>query len=378
MNTDVWDAVVIGAGPAGSLVSQRLATRGYRILVIDKEQFPRPKVCGGCLGAVGATALREASLGLGELGVDSVPLQRVSIHSGDRQATLPLSGRRAIHRCQFDARLLDQAVRYGTQTLIGSRAKLGCVREGSRDVEIAASADDSRTVRARLVITAAGLGADRLLPSDERPVTVRRSNGRVGAGATVAACEPYGDASGVTMACGRGGEGYVGIAPLPGEQLDIAAAFDPRAVSDAGGTAPLAAKILRDCDLPVPEQLLESDWRATPTLTQRPTRLGAERVLLIGDAAGYVEPFTGEGIGWALRSALEVESLAVRAIDCWQPSTVDAWTTQHAATLGRWQRRCRAVCNLIGGRWATPWVVGALASAPWLARPVLRQIDPAA
>lgn len=371
-----WDAVIVGAGPAGALIAHRLATSGHSVLVIDKETFPRPKVCGGCLGAIGGAALKEAGIDLTQLGVESTPLNRVAIHSGRCAAVLPLNGRRTISRERFDSQLLEHAVEAGAESILRCRAKLGTVADGFRKVEVTTADGGRHTVRGRLVVLAAGLGAGRLLPPAERPATIKRSLSRIGTGTTLTTSQPFGDACTVTMACGRNGEGYVGLATLPDGKIDVAAALDPRAVTS--GTARLAASILRQAALAVPEGFIEAEWRATPQLTQRPTRLGAERVLLIGDAAGYVEPFTGEGIGWALRSALEAEPFAAQAIDRWSPTLVEAWTARHGSTLGQWQRRCDTVCGLIGGRWATPLVVGTLSAAPWIAAPLLRRIDPAA
>src|SRR5437667_10341215 len=61
----VWDALIIGAGPAGSLAARELARRGVATLLVDRARFPRDKVCGSCLGASGLTEL--AAVGLGDL-----------------------------------------------------------------------------------------------------------------------------------------------------------------------------------------------------------------------------------------------------------------------------------------------------------------------
>ncbi|QDU88245.1 2-octaprenyl-6-methoxyphenyl hydroxylase [Pirellulimonas nuda] len=372
-----WDACVIGAGPAGSLAAARLAQRGRRTLLIDKAHFPRPKVCGGCLGSVGLSALGEAGLSLGTLSVAGSPLTSVSIHSGRRHAVLPLRQRQAIARETFDAALLAHARAAGAAVIEGGRAMVGAIEDNFRGVLIHDPHAGRASLRCRVVLIAAGLGASSLAPPDEAIPAIRRPGSRIGAGVTLDA--PHGDypPGRVVMASGRRGEGYVGVARLPDGRLDIAAAFAPDAVAQVGRSlGRLAHRVLESCGLPTPAGLAESDWSAVPTLTQRPARLGAERVLLIGDAAGYVEPFTGEGIGWALRSALEVEPIADRAIDAWRPQAVSDWQRRHHATIGRWQSRCRVVCDLVGGRYATPLVVGVLSAAPWFAAPVLRRIDP--
>src|SRR5271156_2503277 len=60
-----WDALVVGAGPAGSIAARQLARSGVSVLLVDKARFPRRKVCGCCVGA-GAVAMLE-QIGLGDL-----------------------------------------------------------------------------------------------------------------------------------------------------------------------------------------------------------------------------------------------------------------------------------------------------------------------
>jgi flavin-dependent dehydrogenase len=63
--------------------------------------------------------------------------------------------------------------------------------------------------------------------------------------------------------------------------------------------------------------------------------------LLAGDAAGYIEPFTGEGIRWALQSGAAMGRFAQAACQDWRPSIVDDWESWYAAEISRSQRLCR-------------------------------------
>lgn len=372
-----WDALVIGAGPAGALMAELLARRRHAVLLVDKAVRGRPKVCGGCLGSIGLAALQEAGLPLSELGVDSNPLHRVAIHSRRRHVALPLARREAISRQAFDERLLAAAERAGVCVLTDCTARIESAEPGWRTVRLSHRDEGSSLARARLVIVAGGLGAASLLPIEERPATISEPASRLGAGAVLPPGDWCSEDGAVTMACGHGSTGYVGLAKLPDGSLDVAAALDPAALPEgANRLARLAARVLDHNGLDLPSGWFDAAWRSTPSLTQRPVTLGAERVLLIGDAAGYVEPFTGEGIGWALRSALAAEPIASEAIRDWSDGTIARWNHRHATSIGRWQKRCRLVCRLIGGRRATTTVVTALSLAPWIARPVLRLIDP--
>jgi flavin-dependent dehydrogenase len=72
-----------------------------------------------------------------------------------------------------------------------------------------------------------------------------------------------------------------------------------------------------------------------------------ERLFVLGDAAGYVEPFTGEGIAWALLAGRSIEPLARRAVYGWDPELPRLWAALYARLVGRRQRLCRALTQLV-------------------------------
>src|SRR5262249_6618229 len=108
-----WDALVIGAGPAGSVTARELARRGLRGLLVDKANFPRAKVCGCCLNAAAVATLRRLGFGHGPPG--AVPRGRVPIGAAGHTACLGLPRGRALSRGAFDARLVDEAVKGGAE-----------------------------------------------------------------------------------------------------------------------------------------------------------------------------------------------------------------------------------------------------------------------
>ena len=114
-------------------------------------------------------------------------------------------------------------------------------------------------------------------------------------------------------------------------------------------------------------------WRGTPLLNRRPAResLADWRLLVVGDAAGYVEPFTGEGIAWALASGWSAGELASRP---WTGAVAGAWIAR-IGRLRRRQRACRAVAAMLRRPRLTRWVVAVLGTAPALARPVIRSLN---
>src|SRR5690349_2335568 len=99
----VWDAVVVGAGPAGSMAAREVARRGLTVLLVDRALFPRWKVCGCCLNAHALATLQDA--GLRELIVDSggVSLREIRLAAAGRDAHVSLCGGVSLSRETFDA-----------------------------------------------------------------------------------------------------------------------------------------------------------------------------------------------------------------------------------------------------------------------------------
>ena len=85
----IWDVLVVGAGPAGAVAAHELARRGARVLLADRVDFPRGKVCGGCLSVRGLGVLNQLGLGdlpkrLGAVPLTHARLCRPALHAGAR------------------------------------------------------------------------------------------------------------------------------------------------------------------------------------------------------------------------------------------------------------------------------------------------------
>src|SRR5262249_52361505 len=146
-------------------------------------------------------------------------------------------------------------------------------------------------------------------------------------------------------ACGQ--YGYLGLVRLEDGRLDLAAAFDSHWVRDCGGPGRAAGALLAEVGWPAVARLAELGWRGTPTLTRRARRLAAERLFLLGDAAGYIEPFTGEGMAWALASAQALAPLAARAVERWHPVLARQWSEAHRRLIGRRQLVCQLLATVL-------------------------------
>lgn len=363
-----WDVVVVGAGPAGAVTAHALAGRGVSVLLVDRAEFPRTKVCGSCLTPRALGLLAHAGLGHLPDRLGAVSLDRLQLAAGGRRASLRLPGGVALSRTALDAALVDEARARGVHFLPGTRASLGDVAGETRLVRL--HRDGSSVVAcARLVIAADGLGG-RLLHGDRREVA---ADSRLGAGVLCTNADHAYEPGTIYMACGHAG--YVGLVRVEDGRLDIAAAFDASAVTAAGGLGQLASAVLREAGLPAVPTLESQPWKGTPALTRRAATLGAERVLVVGDAAGYVEPFTGEGIAWAFAAAIAVVPLALEAVQEWREDVVGRWSAAHREAVAGRQTICRLLARGLRHPVLVRLLVSLLGRAPFVANPVLRRLN---
>lgn len=365
-----WDVVVIGAGPAGALAARECARQGVSVLLIDKASFPRYKVCGCCINRRALDALGR--VGLGQLVADA---GGGSLHSFDvavdgRRADLPLPEYRALSRAQFDAALVREAVLAGAQFLPETSAILAGVSADARSIQLKAG-ETATEVSARVALIASGL-AGRLLANDDVAYAVD-ARSRVGAGALGVVAESDYAEGVIYMAVGK--RGYVGLCRVEGGQADLGAALDASFVREVGGLSLAAAYIIDEAGLTVPDGIHELGWRGTPALTRTPSRLSAHRALVLGDAAGYVEPFTGEGIGWALASAVAVAPIACRGVQDFSSRTERAWVREHRDIVRRRQLFCRVVAATLRRPRATRAIVAAVSMFPSMGHVMLGHVN---
>lgn len=283
-----FEAVVVGAGPAGSTAAYHLARAGVRVLLLEREPLPRFKPCGGGLTA---KTLREIRFDLGPLVEDVCSGFEVTFRQGGRFVRrYPEPLVYMVMRHRFDRYLAEQAESAGAVLMDGTRVT-GVVPNGSRvevrteggvfQAQAAVGADGANGIVAGSV----GLGKDLrhavAWESELSPgyTALRRWRGLVGVDLGTAG------AGGCGWVFPKGGNLSVGIAAHAPSFKGIRAYYDGFAARTGLGTMPVIHG--RGHRLPI-----------------RPpgSRIRRGRVLLAGDAAGMVDAFTGEGIYWAVRS----------------------------------------------------------------------------
>ncbi|HYJ79983.1 MAG TPA: FAD-dependent monooxygenase [Longimicrobiaceae bacterium] len=306
MQDEACEVVVVGGGPAGSALAARLAEAGHDVLVLDRARFPRRKPCAECVNPAGVRALRALGAWEAVRAAEHAPLAGWRIGTGTGHAFdggFPDGARGiAISRLLLDDVLLEHARARGAGVRTGARV-VDVVRQGGRvaGVRLADEAGGG-TIRARLVVGADGLRSVvvRRLGLLRRPPRLRK----VGLTAHV---------EGFHGEPGRGevrvsARGCLGIAAVSAETANVtvmAAGEEARAVGgDAGGYFDRAL-----AEYGFPEVARVDEVLSTGPFDWPVRRAVADGALLVGDAAGYYDPFTGQGIYRALHGA----ELAARA-----------------------------------------------------------------
>ena len=281
---ETFDVAIVGGGPAGSSCAAFCALAGLRTLVIEREKFPREKVCGDCLNPSCWAVLEHLGVAqrvrdLRHSKLDSVEFIAIDGHNVVVDLPTGDSCELSVKRSLFDDLLLTRARDVGAD-----------VREGTTLTALANSGNWK-------IETAAGesFSARTLIGADGRNSTVARlrnllphpARERVALQAHIPLPRNFGRR--IILQFLR--EGYSGQAPVNETQLNLCLVGTPPTISRLRKWAEYHFEITPD-----------QPWRTITPLTRSPVSCGHENLLFIGDAARVVEPFTGEGIYYALRT----------------------------------------------------------------------------
>jgi geranylgeranyl reductase family protein len=283
----MFDVAIVGSGPAGSSCAAFCANAGLRTLLLERENFPREKVCGDCLNPACWPILRRLQLIERVRMLPHGVLDRVEfIGIGGRvlAVTLPADDEAeiAVKRSLFDQLLLRRARELGATISEGSTVTaLTRPGAGSENWTITAAAE---TFESRVLVAA-----------DGRNSTVARLCNLLARGAkervALQTHLPLPRDFGNRVVLQFLPEGYSGQAPVGNGELNLCLVSAPRKIAALRNWAETRFGISPD-----------HSWRTITPLTRAPIAPAHRSLFLVGDAARVVEPFTGEGIYYALAS----------------------------------------------------------------------------
>ena len=382
-----FDVLVVGAGPAGSSIALRLARAGVGVKLLDAAVFPRSKPCGDCLSPGASPLLAE----LGALGRVAARAGRLRgwriVTSGGREAVGRFGAARAdggaastarapstglaLPRRELDAQLLAAAVEAGAELEEGLRT-FALLRENGRvtGVKVRDREGRVRERRARVVVGADGL----------RSVVARRMAGvRRGRRRRLALVGRF---AGVTPADGSGclGEmrlgrnGCLGLAPLGGDRWNATLVVP---LSEAREVAEDREAYFREAvaDYGLAARFGASERVAPLEITGpfevSPRRTTVPGALLAGDAAGYFDPLTGQGVHAALLSGRAAAQATLSLLSATGASAAAAvrcrYESELRRLLGPVRRLQRAIDLFVGRPRLADTAVGMLGARPLLA-----------
>ncbi|MGI8432301.1 MAG: NAD(P)/FAD-dependent oxidoreductase, partial [Chthoniobacterales bacterium] len=292
----MWDVAIVGSGPAGASCAAVCAAAGLRTLVLERAVFPREKVCGDCLNPTCWPVLERLGVAAEVRAAPQGKLDRVEFIAVDgRSVSAPLpvgdNAEIAIRRSVLDDILRRCASSLGAEVREGVTLR-AVRREGetwtletknfSEKAKILVAADGRNSTVARLCHLMPRKGRDRVALQTHVPIPA-----------------DFGDR--IVLQLLR--EGYSGQAPVGEGLLNLCLVSRPRDLAAIKGWA--------EKKFAIPA---EHNWRTIAPLARAALPPGAPGLFLVGDAARVVEPFTGEGIYYALRSG-ELAAGAIVARD---------------------------------------------------------------
>ena len=289
-----FDVAIVGGGPAGSSCAAFCALAGLRTLLLEREKFPREKVCGDCLNPSCWPVLDRLGLAQRVRDLQHAKLLWVEFIAIDGQKLIvDLPGgddcEISVKRSLFDDLLLRRAGALGADVREQTTVS-GLSKNGDWKIETVSG----ETFQTRMLIGADGRNSTVARLCNLLPRTVRE---RVALQAHVPLPRDFGRRVVLQFLP----EGYSGQAPVNETELNLCLVGRPPTISQLRHWAEHQFQLTAD-----------QPWRTITPLTRSPVPSAHRNLFFIGDAARVVEPFTGEGIYYALRSGELVATAIVK------------------------------------------------------------------
>ncbi len=310
------------------------------------------------------------AIGFDPTAIGALRTERINIVCNHAQTEIPLPIGAAVSRLKMDVTLADKAMASGATFLQETRGRIQRFTETHVELSLELADKKRVSIQSGTVVVATGLGSRPVSADIQWPESVD-PHSRIGAGAVLTNVRGLHEGE-IKMIVGR--DGYIGAVRTENGQVNVAAALDPRVVKTAGGLRPAMERILEEAGA---QNFFEGDavaFHGVPSLTRRLKAVGFPRVFVIGDAAGYVEPFTGQGMAWAIESARLVAQLVEQSVQSWSYDLLREWQRVYEGRIVKRQKTVQLIRRMVGH----PRIVSAVAStlrlAPFAALPIVHSV----
>lgn len=306
-----YDVIVIGGGPAGSATALFLADCGYEVILLDQARFPRDKICGEFISPAADSILERLGV-LSEIeALSPVRLSGVSISSNEKTGfavqypslpgtTRPMTSL-SLPRMVFDRLLIERVGQKGVIVKEGHKVTDFIVEEeqvvGVRGLDAAKTPFE---FRASVVVDAGGRNGVSLRRFGLKKK--KRGSGKVALAAHWTTLQPLGKYCAMHISH----PGYTGIASTGPGQVNVVLVVDKKSLKGENDLHDFYVRTVLKNQLRrnlLGQAEVEEKVRTVDSLafSVRPPKIGG--LVLVGDASGFIDPFTGEGIYLSLRSA---------------------------------------------------------------------------
>ena len=314
---NIYDVVVVGAGPSGACAAKFLADAGATVALVDGAKFPRRKTCAGW---VSTKVIAEFPfLNAVRRTVKAAPFRRLVFHSPDLKQSAEFASRATagfiVRREKFDAQLLRQAVKAGAKAILGKRVVAVASGEqtmaailagGTRIIgRILVGADGTHSTVAKAVGLRVHWEPQQLVVCCAKNIPLTAKQQKACPAGAIHVSLGFGRAPGYAWAFPGNRHVSVGVGVRGGENHQARALYDAwiHGLQDTG-------LLPRSADAANP------DGAAVPAgaALEFESHVG-KRTILIGDAGGFASAATGEGIYPGIQSAAIAAGCILRALD---------------------------------------------------------------
>ena len=326
MATMMFDAIIVGAGPGGATAATLMVRSGLRVLLLDKAIFPRDKICGDAIGGKSVDALRAVGLldqviaaeSLGSWGVTfSGPMGDEVAIPFTKALDKPVAPGFVAPRLVFDNLVFEAAVAAGAEVWQDTKVE-GLLWEGTQVVGVRAKRGDGDVQELRAPLVVGADGAYSVVARELGMTQLEEKHYCAGLRAYYEGVTGFNDRNFIELHFVEESiPGYFWIFPMANGRANVGLGMLSAAVKKRGvKLKPLLDQLV---DHPRFRDRFAGATRLGPVkgwglpLGSKPRPLAGDGWMLVGDAGSLIDPFTGEGIGNAMVSAMKAAEWATQA-----------------------------------------------------------------